>query len=244
MTFPSRGISPELYRRLQQVLLRCGPFDSNAELRTLFIDARLNPWRDRVPEASNRQSRVLAVISMLADAYNADGDHALVLFLQTVRDLTPEGTACREELAALAGTLTGAGGSAPSGSGEHRRGSAGRGGSTTYGQQGQVIHGSQINVAGNYVVQSPGEGDAGAAGTGGVAPSPSASAGAVSTGVLRRRLQRYDDVQLETFCMDYFPEVYDRFGRGQRRDEKVNMLLDYCRRRPEEGVRLAQLLDT
>ncbi|MDX9956515.1 MAG: hypothetical protein RBT75_20630, partial [Anaerolineae bacterium] len=39
----------------------------------------------------------------------------------------------------------------------------------------------------------------------------------------------FDDVQLDAFCLSHFPEVYDQFGRGLRRDEKVTLLLNYCR---------------
>lgn len=71
---------------------------------------------------------------------------------------------------------------------------------------------------------------------------PLASADPPSTAALRRRLDRLDDVELDTLCLDHFPAVYDKFGRGQRRDERVNLLLDYVRRRPEEAARLADLL--
>lgn len=61
-------------------------------------------------------------------------------------------------------------------------------------------------------------------------------------GNLRTLLARLDDVELEVLCLDYFPSVYSKFGHGQRHDEKVNLLLDYCRRDSEAGVRLADLL--
>ncbi len=51
----------------------------------------------------------------------------------------------------------------------------------------------------------------------------------------------FDDAQLDAFCLSAFPEVFDRFGRGQQRTEKVTLLLDHCRRRKELG-RLAALL--
>jgi nucleoside phosphorylase len=48
---------------------------------------------------------------------------------------------------------------------------------------------------------------------------------------LRHQLnQLFDDAQLEAFCLDYYPEVYDRFGRGMRKDEKITLLLDNSRR--------------
>jgi formylglycine-generating enzyme required for sulfatase activity len=115
MPYQPRGIPPKLYRRLQQVLLRCGPFESDAELRALFVEARLQPWRDHVPEAANRQFRVMATISLLADAYNADDVNALDLFLQVVRDWAPEGTACHRDLVTLVRDLRGVAQLRPSG---------------------------------------------------------------------------------------------------------------------------------
>jgi hypothetical protein len=64
----------------------------------------------------------------------------------------------------------------------------------------------------------------------------------VDTATLRVNLQRVDDMALDTLCMDHFPAVYDQFGRSQRRDEKINLLLAYVRTRPAEAARLATLL--
>ncbi|MBN1658438.1 MAG: SIR2 family protein [Anaerolineae bacterium] len=50
--------------------------------------------------------------------------------------------------------------------------------------------------------------------------------------------QRFDDPDLDAFCFDHFPEVYDRFSRGMRKDEKITLLLDHCRRLPEQYRRL------
>jgi energy-coupling factor transporter ATP-binding protein EcfA2 len=59
---------------------------------------------------------------------------------------------------------------------------------------------------------------------------------------LRKQLNRaFDDAALDAFCLDYFPEVFDKFGRGLRRDEKITLLLDYCRRH-DALPRLARLL--
>jgi formylglycine-generating enzyme required for sulfatase activity/energy-coupling factor transporter ATP-binding protein EcfA2 len=59
---------------------------------------------------------------------------------------------------------------------------------------------------------------------------------------LRDRLMRsFDDAGLDAFCLDHFPTVFGTFGRGMRRDEKITLLLDHCRR--HEGLpRLARLL--
>ena len=59
---------------------------------------------------------------------------------------------------------------------------------------------------------------------------------------LRKRLaQSLDDVALTALALDHYPQVYDKFGRGMRTDEKITLLLDHCRRREGELDRLAQL---
>ena len=72
-------------------------------------------------------------------------------------------------------------------------------------------------------------------------PLPSEQTG-LSLPALRKKLQRLDDVEINTLCLDHFPKVYDKFSRGTRRDEKINLLLDHCRRHPEAKQRLAALL--
>ena len=59
---------------------------------------------------------------------------------------------------------------------------------------------------------------------------------------LRQQLAAYDDAQLDAFCLDHYPSVYDAFSRGMRRDEKITLLLDQCRRELGELERLAGLL--
>jgi len=64
----------------------------------------------------------------------------------------------------------------------------------------------------------------------------------VDRAALRQRLDRtFDDPGLDAFCLDYFPEVYDRFSRGMRKDEKLTLLLDHFRRAKAYGPLLAAL---
>jgi hypothetical protein len=62
------------------------------------------------------------------------------------------------------------------------------------------------------------------------------------TAALRRRLHQLDSVEIESLCMDHFPRVYNKFSRGLRRDEMINLLLAHCRRHPEDAARLNALL--
>ncbi len=96
------GIPGDLYGRVQSALLRCGPFDSDRALRSLFVDARLSAWRDLLPEASNRVERARAVIDALSRRANSAGENALALLLSVLAENTPPGDACREHLMALA----------------------------------------------------------------------------------------------------------------------------------------------
>lgn len=53
----------------------------------------------------------------------------------------------------------------------------------------------------------------------------------INTSQIRQLLnQAFDDSGLDAFCQDYFYNVYNQFGRGMRKDEKITLLLDHCRR--------------
>lgn len=58
------SISPDLYHRLRTALLRCGPFNSDDTLKTVFIDERISPWRDEIPNAANPKDRVNKVVEV------------------------------------------------------------------------------------------------------------------------------------------------------------------------------------
>lgn len=74
-------------------------------------------------------------------------------------------------------------------------------------------------------------------------PSGSPAAGqTVDLASLHAGLQRLDAVEIESLCLLHFPQVYDKFGRGLRRDETINLLLDHCRRYPQDAARLAALV--
>jgi hypothetical protein len=61
----------------------------------------------------------------------------------------------------------------------------------------------------------------------------------LNSSALRRQLnRRFDDAELNAFCLDYFPEVYDKFGGGMQKNAKITLLLDFCRRMPAQGQKL------
>jgi DNA repair exonuclease SbcCD ATPase subunit len=52
-----------------------------------------------------------------------------------------------------------------------------------------------------------------------------------NTAQIRRLLNTaFDDPGLDAFCLDYFYDVFNHFSRGMRKDEKITLLLDHCRR--------------
>lgn len=73
--------------------------------------------------------------------------------------------------------------------------------------------------------------------------SPPPGPAGFDLGAMRRRLnQVFDDASLDAFCLEHFPDLYDRFGRGMGKDEKITLLLDHCRRLPACLQRLAAAL--
>ena len=100
------GIPPDLYQRLYQTLLDCGPFESYAALEAIFVDSRIEQWRDVLPEASNKADRVRRTIAVLSQRKNSDGDNALVLLLEVLRDLIPHNDAHQKDLKELRDELT------------------------------------------------------------------------------------------------------------------------------------------
>lgn len=95
------GISSQLYGRLQTTLLRCGPFRSDNALSPLFVDSRISQWRDLLPSRDNAAERVQAVIEKLSERNTAQGENALVLLLEVLRDQTSPDDACFGQLDAL-----------------------------------------------------------------------------------------------------------------------------------------------
>lgn len=79
-------ISPHTYTQLRNTLLKCSQFASTAELKALFVDARLSPWRNELPEANQLAARVNLAIDFLADQYTKDQQNALVLLMYVLMD--------------------------------------------------------------------------------------------------------------------------------------------------------------
>ncbi|MBN1876709.1 MAG: AAA-like domain-containing protein [Anaerolineae bacterium] len=98
-------LSPDLRHRIRAALLRCGAFDSDDVVRSLFLDARLSLWRNDVPAAPTPNRRVDALLDALRERRNDSDDPAYVLLLRVLAEQCPVGDACRQELSALAGEV-------------------------------------------------------------------------------------------------------------------------------------------
>ncbi len=101
------GIGSSLLTQLREVLLRCGSFDNDDELRAVFVDERISPWRHLLPTAASPTGRVNRVIEFLSTQSNDKGENALVLFLYVLSEGISQGNKCKGELARLAAGLSG-----------------------------------------------------------------------------------------------------------------------------------------
>lgn len=96
------GLLPDLYKRLLDTLVAHPQFESNEKLRAVFIDARIHPWRNTLPQADDVDTRVRRTIDYLYERHNAEGKNALVLLLQVLSECVDPGDALCGELSALA----------------------------------------------------------------------------------------------------------------------------------------------
>jgi hypothetical protein len=103
----SPGLSHDLYKHMYDTLIKCNQFDTDEKLRSIFIDSRIAPWRNKLPQANDCDSRVLLIIDFLYVRHNTSGDNALVLFLHVLSERIDSGDALCCELLALAKEIEG-----------------------------------------------------------------------------------------------------------------------------------------
>ncbi len=225
-----RGLSSQLLAELRKGLMACEEVRDSGRLYSIFGEDMLRPWQSGLPEAGSLAARVDLLISYLSEKRRVTGENALVLLLQELLNRSDSVTDRYTQLYRLVALCS-----------AWARGDevAPAVGGTVFDQRGQVV-GQQINVAGDFVQVTGNNNVVGSGNTvnsfnGGSVPS-------ASLGTLRQQLQRFDDVELDELCLDYFPTIYDKFSRGMRRDEKINLLLDYCRRDSSAATKLTGIL--
>lgn len=91
----------DLYQHLRKALLACVDLSTPAQVHRLFGDPRLLPWRDRLPDADSPADRADAILSFLFSRNTRDGDPALALLVEVLRDRLHPEDAWYERLAAL-----------------------------------------------------------------------------------------------------------------------------------------------
>ncbi len=102
---PLSGISSDIYNRLQELLPRLDPFNSNQSLEDIFVAEAIHIWQNNLPQADNRGARVNTMINYLHNKYDASGKSALQLFLQELYRQIPSGDSRKQELANLIAEL-------------------------------------------------------------------------------------------------------------------------------------------
>jgi len=99
------GLSGDLYSRLRQTLLDCGPFESDLKLSAVFAHPSLKPWQPRLRQADSVEDRVDGLIDLLLNERNRDGESALILFLWVLSERIDPVIECHHRLSNLADDL-------------------------------------------------------------------------------------------------------------------------------------------
>ncbi len=95
------GILSNLYSQLHTILLNCGSFATDREMKVIFVDKRLSPWQNRLPQADNPTGRVESIIDFLHNQHNDVDENALVLLLRVLHERLDPGDACHQRLVDL-----------------------------------------------------------------------------------------------------------------------------------------------
>lgn len=99
-------MNPDLLNRLRKTLINCGPFHSGDELRHIFIDERIKPWANSIPNATSTEARVNATIDWLSgQALYDTGESGLVLLLKVLSEYKNSQDRCHHDLAEIAHEL-------------------------------------------------------------------------------------------------------------------------------------------
>ena len=99
------GLDSTIRNRLHEVLPLCSAFQSDQNLRAIFVDERIYEWRTTVPEAGSVYDRVSLTIDFLLERKNLAGENALVLFITNCADRVDPGKMLHHQLNKLAADL-------------------------------------------------------------------------------------------------------------------------------------------
>lgn len=102
---PLRFLNGNRYPEVREILLSCGPFGDEDELRAIYADPRIRPWRDQVADADSPLERVETTVHFLGSRTNKEGENGLVLLIHVLRDRLSQEDGCYVELDRLAREL-------------------------------------------------------------------------------------------------------------------------------------------
>jgi hypothetical protein len=100
---PPDGLPAALCDRLELALLACAP----ADVAPLFLDDRIAPWRDLIPETAAPIDRARAIIDALFHRADHRHTNALILFLDVLHERSSPRDACHRRLYLLRCELQG-----------------------------------------------------------------------------------------------------------------------------------------
>ena len=100
------GLPKHIFDWLQRTLVKCDPFNDYYNLMSLFIDARLAPWRRTVPKEHTPLAQAEATIERLLWAVHPTKKlNGLVALLQVLRDRVDHEDSFHQKLQDLADCL-------------------------------------------------------------------------------------------------------------------------------------------
>ena len=232
--------SGELYRRCRHTLLKCGEFDNDASLRAVFTSNALYPFRNRLPTATNKNERLDVCLAFLIDQRVSGGQPVLPLFLTALRDRYQPGDALYDELTDLAETtrshldpsrasLSGAD-LTPQPQGTTYITHIGHAEGLAIGD-GARVEAPRVDIVGDGNVV--GDGSSSHVVKGETAPSTARSGGWNTAAIREMLAAAFSDSDLTTLCFDHFYTVYENFGAGMGKGQKIQRLLDHCVRQAQ-----------
>ena len=75
-------LSAELNRECRAAFLQCHEFDSDAELKVVFVTSELRPFQSGLPQTISKEARSSQVLAYLVEKQLSDGRSVLPIFLQ------------------------------------------------------------------------------------------------------------------------------------------------------------------
>lgn len=99
------GIPANILNRLRDSLQNYKQFESNADLRAVFADDRIAPWRNELPQPADQGSRIDQTIDLLWQRENIQRENGLILFLYVLSEATDNRDIRKQRLTKLAQDL-------------------------------------------------------------------------------------------------------------------------------------------